>query len=328
MADLSTTYLGLRLGSPLVLASSTLSGRVEALQQAEQHGAGAVVLRSLFEEQIEAVNTALEEAQAQASESSPEATSYFPRVSAGPREYLDFVRRAKRAVRIPVIASLNCSAPGSWSEYAPRIEEAGADALEVNVFAVQADPAVGAADVERQYDEIVAAVRASVKIPVAVKLAPYFTALASSLQRFEAAGVDGFVLFNRFLQPDIALDKLAMRNDVSLSQPGDMLLPLRWIALLHGRVRADLAASSGVHDWQGVAKLILAGATVVQLASVLVKNGVEHLAVLRDGLEQWMDRRGYSTCDDFRGTMSARRSGEPGAFARAQYVGMLTGQVG
>jgi dihydroorotate dehydrogenase (fumarate) len=325
MADLSTTYLGLPLRSPLVLGSSTLSGRVEGLQQAEQHGAGAVVLRSLFEEQIEAVSTALEEARAQGSESSPEATSYFPRVTAGPHEYLDLVRRAKKAVRIPVIASLNCSAPGSWSEYAPRIEEAGADALEVNVFAVQADPELSAAEVERQYDEIVAAVRASVKIPIALKLAPYFTALASSIRRFEAAGVDGFVLFNRFLQPDIALDKLTLRNDMNLSQPGDMLLPLRWMALLHGRVKADLAASTGVHDWQAVAKMILAGATVVQVASALVRHGVDHLATLRDGLEHWMDRRGYSTLEDFRGKMSDRQGGEPGAFARAQYVGMLTG---
>jgi dihydroorotate dehydrogenase (fumarate) len=328
MADLSTTYLGLQLRSPIVLASSTLSSRTEGLQQAEAHGAGAVVLRSLFEEQIEAVNTALEEAAALGAESSPEATSYSPRQTAGPREYLQFVSRAKKAVRIPVIASLNCAAPGSWSEYAPRLEEAGADALEVNIYAVQADPDVSAADVEREYEEIVSAVRASVKIPVAVKLSPFFTALASSIARYDAAGVNGFVLFNRFLQPDIGLEKLTLRNDLSLSHPNEMLLPLRWIALLHGRVKADLAGSTGVHDWQGVAKMILAGASAVQVASVLVRNGVGHLDRLHEGLEQWMDQRGFSTLDDFRGTMSDRTSGEPGAFARAQYVTLLAAQNG
>jgi dihydroorotate dehydrogenase (fumarate) len=326
MADLSTTYLGLQLRSPLILASSTMSSRVEQLQQAEQYGAGAVVLRSLFEEQIEAVNTAMEEAAALGAESTPEATSYFPRQSAGPQEYLQFVSRAKKAVGVPVIASLNCAAPGSWSEYAPRIEEAGADALEVNIYAVQANVERSAADVEREYEEIISAIRSSVKIPIAVKLSPFFTALASSIARYDAAGVNGFVLFNRFLQPDIALDKLTLRNDMSLSHPNEMLLPLRWIALLHGRVKADLAGSTGVHDWQGVAKMILAGANVVQVASALVKNGVGHMDRLRQGLEQWMDGRGYSTIDDFRGTMSDRTNGEPGAFARAQYVSLLAAQ--
>jgi len=328
MADLSTSYMGLSLPSPLVLASSSLSNRVENFQVAEQHGAGAVVLRSLFEEQIEALDTALQEALEQNASGFSEATSFFPRQSVGPQEYLRLVAAAKKAVRIPVIASLNCNAPGSWSGYARQIEEAGADGLEVNLYAVQADPKISGAQVENQYHEIVSAIRSTVKIPVAVKLSPYFTALANTVARFDATGVQAFVLFNRFLQPDISLEKMSLKNDMSLSLPGEMLLPLRWIALLHGRVQADMAASTGVHDASSVVKMLLAGATVVQVAAALVKNGIPYLSKMKEGLEDWMDRRGYGGIEDFRGTLSQRVIRDPGAFERSQYVHLILSQNG
>jgi dihydroorotate dehydrogenase (fumarate) len=326
MADLSTNYMGLALPSPLVLASSSLSNRVENFQAAERHGAGAVVLRSLFEEQIEAMDSQMQEAIDQHSESFAEAQTYFPRQTIGPREYLRLVAAAKKAVRIPVIGSLNCNAPGSWSQYARQIEEAGADALEVNLYDVGADPAVSAGQLEDRYLSIITSIRDAVKIPLAVKLAPWFTSLAHTVSRYDGAGVRGFVLFNRFLQPDISLEKLSLRNDMSLSQPGEMLLPLRWIAILFGRIQADLAASTGVHDAAGVIKMILAGATVVQVAAALVRNGIPYLEKMRDGLEDWMDKRGHGGLADFRGTLSQRVIRDPGAFERAQYVHLILSQ--
>ena len=327
MADLSTTYLGLQLPSPIILASSSLSNRVENFQIAERHGAGAVVLRSLFEEQIEAVESALQEALSFGAETTPEATrSFLPAQHVGPREYLKLVAQAKRAVKIPVIGSLNCVAPGSWSEYARRIAEEGADALEVNIYAVQADPTDDAAKVEARYEEVVASIVDAVKIPVAVKLSPFFTVLPNVVARLERRGAKGFVLFNRFLQPDISLETMALQSSMSLSQPGEMLLPLRWIAILYGRIQGDLAASTGVHDASSVVKMILAGATVVQVAAALVKNGIPYLAKMRDGLEDWMDKRGYSRVDDFRGTLSQRVIRDPGAFERAQYVHLILSQ--
>jgi dihydroorotate dehydrogenase (fumarate) len=326
MADLATTYLGLSIPTPIVLASSSLSNRVENFELAEAHGAGAVVLRSLFEEQIEALDSELEEALSLGAESTSEARSFFPSQRVGPAEYLQLVARAKRAVKIPVIGSLNCVAAGSWSHYARQIAEAGADALEVNLYAVEADPLVSASDVEARHEEIVQSILDAVKIPVSVKLSPFYTALANLVARLERRGAKGFVLFNRFLQPDISLERMSLQNVMPLSQPAEMLLPLRWMALLHGRVRADLAATTGVHDASSVVKQLLAGATVVQVASALVKNGVPHLARMRDGLESWMDKRGFSAIEDFRGTLSQRVVRDPGLFERAQYVHLILSQ--
>jgi dihydroorotate dehydrogenase (fumarate) len=325
MADLVTQYLGLQLPTPLVLASSALSNRVDNLEMAEGHGAGAVVLRSLFEEQIEAASTALEEELGRGAESNPEARTYFPPQRVGPHEYLSLVERAKRALEIPVIASLNCAAAGSWTGYARDIEQAGADALEVNLYAVEADPAVSSGDVEARYLEIVRAVRGAVKIPIAVKLSPFFTSLGHFAARLDEAGVNGLVLFNRFLQPDLSLEKMMAIPTLTLSTPGEALLPLRWIALLHGRIRAELAASTGVYDAAGAIKQILAGAQVVQLASCLVKSGIPHLAKILAGLEDWLDKRGLSL-DALRGTLSQRAVQDPGAFERAQYVHLILSQ--
>ena len=326
MADLTTDYLGLELCSPLVVASSALSNRLENLEAAEGHGAGAVVLRSLFEEQLEATNTELEEAAARHADSSPEARTYFPPQRVGPHEYLSLVERAKKALDIPVIASLNCCAPGSWTGYAREIASAGADALEVNLYAVEADPEVSGAEVERRYLEVVRELRAAVKIPLAVKLSPYFTALAHVARQLEQAGAQGLVLFNRFLQPDLSLERLAPISVMSLSSPGEALLPLRWMGLLHGRTKAHLAASTGVYDAPGALKQILAGAQVVQLASALVKNGVPHLGKVLQGMEEWLDRQGHSSLADVRGTLSQKQISDPGAFERAQYVHLILSQ--
>jgi len=328
MADLTTEYLGLKLPSPLVLASSALSNRIENLEAAEGHGAGAVVLRSLFEEQIEAANTELEEQVAKMSEAHLEARTYLPPQRVGPQEYLRLVERAKKSVRIPIIASLNCAAPGSWSDYARQIQDAGADALEVNIYAVGADARVSGDDLERQYLEVVESVRNVVKVPIALKVSPFFTSFANMASRFDRAGVNALVLFNRFLQPDIDLDRMALQSSMQLSHPSEMLLSLRWIAILHGRVKADLAASTGVHDAPGVVKQLLAGAQVVQLAATLVKNGISHLASLRGGLEEWMERGRYSRVEDFRGTLSQKQAKDPRAFERAQYVHLILSQNG
>jgi dihydroorotate dehydrogenase (fumarate) len=326
MADTVTEYLGLALPTPLILASSALSNRVDNLEMAQGHGAGAVVLRSLFEEQIEAANTVLEEELSRGAESNPEARTYFPPQRVGPHEYLALLERAKKALDIPVIGSLNCCAPGSWTEYAHDIEQAGADALELNIYAVEADPRVPGEEIERRYLEIVQAVREAVRIPVAVKLSPFFTSVANVAARIDALGVNGLVLFNRFLQPDVNLDRMALQSSMALSAPAEMLLPLRWIGLLHGRVRAHLAASTGVYDTEGALKLILAGAQVVQLASTLVKNGIPHLGKILAGIEDWMDRRGASGLDDVRGSLSQRQIQDPAAFERAQYVHLILSQ--
>jgi dihydroorotate dehydrogenase (fumarate) len=326
MADLVTEYMGLALPTPLVLASSALSNRVENLEMAEGHGAGAVVLRSLFEEQLEAANTALQEELARGAESQPEARTYFPPQRVGPHDYLSFLERAKRALEIPVIASLNCCAPGSWTDYARDIEQAGADGLEVNLYAVEADPAVSAADVERRYLEVVSSVREAVRIPVAVKLSPFFTSLGNFAARLDDLGVDALVLFNRFLQPDLSLDKMAAAPAMTLSAPSEALLPLRWIGILYGRVKADLAATTGVYDAPGALKQILAGATVVQLASTLVKNGIPHLGKILASLEDWLDRRGEAKLDDLRGRLSQQAIQDPGAYERAQYVHLILSQ--
>lgn len=236
------------------------------------------------------------------------------------------MERAKKALDIPVIASLNCSAPGSWTGYAKEIERAGADALEINLYAVEADAAVSGAEVERRYVQVVQDIRKAVKIPIAVKLSPYFSSLANFVVQLEKAGAGGVVLFNRFLQPDISLERLTPQSVMTLSAPGEALLPLRWMGLLHGRVKAHLAASTGVHDAPGAIKQILAGAQVVQLASALTKNGVPYMGKVLAGIEEWMERAGHGTISDFRGTLSQRGINDPGAFERAQYVHLILSQ--
>jgi dihydroorotate dehydrogenase (fumarate) len=326
LADLGTKFMGLSLPTPLVLGSSALSNRLENLQMAEGHGAGAIVLRSLFEEQIESADSALQDELSRGSDLSAEARTFFPPQRVGPHEYLTFLQAAKRAVKIPVIASLNCVAPGSWAEYARDIEQAGADALEVNIYAVEADASRSGAEVEKRYLEAVADVKSGVSIPVAVKLSPFFSSLAQFVARLDGLGVEGLVLFNRFLQPDLSLERMAAVSSMSLSSPAEALLPLRWIGLLHGRTKADLAASTGVYDGAGVVKQILAGAQVVQLASALVKHGISHMGKVLAEVEDWLDRRGAAGLDAVRGTLSQRQIQDPAVFERAQYVHLILSQ--
>jgi dihydroorotate dehydrogenase (fumarate) len=324
MADLVTEYMGLHLPTPVLLASSALSNRLENLEMAEGYGAGAVVLRSLFEEQLEGASVPGYVPRGPGT--APQARTYFPPQRVGPHEYLSLVERAKRALAIPVIASLNCSAVGRWTEYARDIEQAGADALEVNVYAVEADATRSSADVESRYLEAVRAVRASVRIPVAVKLSPFFTSLAHFAARLDEAGANGLVLFNRFVQPDVSLEKMAAVPTLTLSSPAEALLPLRWIAILHGRVKAHLAASTGVHDAQGALKQIVAGAQVVQLASALVRHGIPHLGKVLAGMEEWLTRHGATSLDEVRGALSQRAVQDPAAWERAQYVHLILSQ--
>ena len=327
MADLSTTYLGLHLPTPLVVGSSPLSNRLEHLKVAEEAGAGAIVLRSLFEEQIENENARLEELAEQAGVTA-EATSFFPPARIGPKAYLQHLEKAKEAVKIPVIASLNCAAPGSWSGYARQLENAGADALEVNLYLVAADPALDGAALERRYEEIVRSIRETVRIPIALKLSPYFTSFAHAARRFDQLGANGLVLFNRFLQPDIDDERMGLLNVMQPSHPSEMRLALRWIALLHGQVKCDLAASNGIWDASGVVRQLLAGANAVQMVSALVKHGLPHLVTVRRGLEDWMNARGYGKLDDFRGKLSGTGTKAPYAFERAQYVNLILSQNG
>lgn len=326
MADLTTSFMGLSLPTPVLLGSSALSNRIDNLQMAEGHGAGAVVLRSLFEEQIEAADSALQEELSRGAESSAEARTFFPPQRVGPHDYLAFLESAKRALRIPVIASLNCAAPGSWTEYARDIESAGADAIEVNVYLVGADARLSGAEVEKRYLEAVAEVKNTVSIPVAVKLSPYFSSLAHFAGKLDGLGVNGLVLFNRFLQPDISLERMAAAPSMTLSSPAEALVPLRWIGILHGRVRADLAASTGIYDAAGVLKQILVGAKVIQVASALVKNGIPHLGKLVAGVDDWLEKRGVTSLEEVRGALSQRELQDPAAFERAQYVHLILSQ--
>ncbi|HET6414415.1 MAG TPA: dihydroorotate dehydrogenase-like protein [Anaeromyxobacter sp.] len=326
MADLTTKFMGLSLPTPLILGSSALSNRLENLQLAEGNGAGAVVLRSLFEEQIEAADSALQEELSRGTDTSAEARTFFPPQRVGPHDYLAFLEGAKRAINIPVIASLNCVAPGSWTEYARDIESAGADGVEVNVYSVEADAERSGAEVEKRYLEAVAEVKNAVKIPVAVKLSPYFSSLAHFVAKLDGLGVNGLVLFNRFLQPDISLERMAAAPSMTLSSPSESLVPLRWIGILHGRVRAHLAASTGIYEAAGVVKQILAGAQVVQLASALVKNGIPHLGKVAAGIDDWLEKRGAESLDEVRGSLSQREIQDPAAFERAQYVHLILSQ--
>jgi len=326
MADLTTDFMGLSLPTPLVLGSSALSNRLENLQMAEGHGAGAVVLRSLFEEQIEAADSALQEELSRGAEMSAEARTFFPPQRVGPHDYLAFLETAKRTLKIPVIASLNCVASGSWTEYAKEIESAGADALEVNIYAVGADPSLSSSEVERCYLEAVAEEKNTISIPVAVKLSPYFTSLAHFVEKLDGLGVNGLVLFNRFLQPDISLERLAAAPSMTLSAPGEALLPLRWIGILHGRTKAHLAATTGVYDAAQAVKMILAGAQVVQLASALVKHGIPHMGKVLAGIDDWLGKRGVTAVGEVRGSLSQRGIQDPAAFERAQYVHLILSQ--
>ncbi len=328
MIDLSTRYMGLELKNPLVASASPLNTDIGNLRRLEDAGSAAVVLPSLFEEQIEAEAARQEHLTSVVGESFPEALSYFPESAeyrVGPEQYLDLIARAGEAVDIPVIASLNGTTSEGWISYARSIEEAGAKGLELNIYFIPADISMSGAEVEQRYLDIVKAVRATVKIPIAVKLSPYFSAIGHMARSIEAAGADALVLFNRFYQPDIDLAQLKVLPDLKLSTPDEIRLPLLWLAVLSGRMKASLAATTGVASVDEVAKYLLAGADVVMTTSALLRNGVDYMGTLLIGLEDWLDARKFATLDNVRGLMSQRRVSDPLAFERANYIKILQG---
>jgi dihydroorotate dehydrogenase (fumarate) len=326
MIDLTTTYLGKMLRSPLVCSSSPLCEDVGQLRRMEDAGAGAVVLHSLFEEQIRREGLDLDQFLEQSTDSYAESISYFPEMNSynlGPDGYLEHVRRAKGALGIPVIASLNGSTPGGWTDYARLIEQAGADALELNVYYLFTDPERDAATIERQYEDLVRTVRSCVSIPLAVKLSPFFTAPVALARRLAAAGADALVLFNRFYQPDFDLEALEVVPSLRLSDPSELLLRLHWAAILYGAVTADLAITGGVHSGTDAIKAMMAGARVAMLTSALLRHGVDYLARVRAEMECWMDDHGYAAVRLMQGSMSLRHVTDPGAYQRANYMKVL-----
>jgi dihydroorotate dehydrogenase (fumarate) len=326
MADLSTTYMGLPLAHPVVASAGPLSHDLDGIRRLEDGGAAAIVLFSLFEEQFRLENAAVEQLTAVASYASAEAETYFPSAAdfvAGPDAYLDLVRRARDAVGVPVIASLNGITSEGWVDYACLLHEAGADGIELNLFHIPADPGVTGRDVEQRYEDVVNAVTGAVPIPVAVKLSPFFSATGEMAQRFVRAGARGLVLFNRFYQPDFDLETLEVSPTLELSTPSEIRLPLLWLAILHGRIDASLAATSGVHSAVEVAKYLLAGADVTMTTSSLLKHGVAHLRTLARGLDDWMERKGFASVAAIKGSMSQRNVADPSAFERANYMKIL-----
>ena len=328
MIDLSTDYLGLRLRTPLVASASPLSHELDGIRRLEDAGASAVVLYSLFEEQIRQENLNLEHDLAAGTESFAESLTYFPQsldFYTGPEEYLDHIVKAKDAVDIPIIASLNGATLGGWTEYAHRIEQAGADALECNIYFIPTDMDASSAAIENIYLDIVRAVKLTVHIPVAVKLSPFFSNTANMAKRLDALGADGLVLFNRFYQPDIDLENLVIQPNVLLSTPQDLRLPLTWIGILYGRVKASLAATSGIHQAEDVVKILLVGASATMMCSVLLREGCDHLRFVERQLEQWMTDHEYESVRQMQGSMSQLRAADPSAFERAQYMRAVKG---
>jgi dihydroorotate dehydrogenase (fumarate) len=329
--DITTNYLGLRLRSPLVVSASPLSEDIDNIKRMEDAGAAAVVLHSLFEEQLRQDRLELNRNLEAGTNSFAEALTYFPEPEAyhlGPEEYLKHIAAAKKATRIPIIASLNGSSVGGWTEYAKQIQKAGADALELNIYHIPTDMDLPGAVVEETYLNILKAVKSEVTIPVAVKLSPFFSNFANMAKRMDQAGANGLVLFNRFYQPDIELESLEVKPNILLSTPMAARLPLRWIALLHGKVKASLAATSGLHRASDVLKMLMAGADVTMLCSVLLRHGIPQIAAIERDLTGWLEEHEYESAAQLKGCLSQKNCPEPGAFERAQYMKALTGYVG
>jgi len=324
--DLTTTYLGLPLKNPLVASASPLSKKIDSVRRLADAGIAAVVLYSLFEEQITHESHELDHYLTRGTNTYAEALSYFPDLehyNIGPEPYLEHLQRVKRAVDIPVIGSLNGVSTGGWVEYAQRIEAAGADALELNIYYLPTDPEVTSAELEQSYLTLVRDVRAQLRIPIAIKLSPSFTALPNIARRFADAGANGLVLFNRFYQPDFDLEQLEVVPTLTLSTSDDLRLPLRWIAMLDGRVPVDFALSGGVHTAEDVLKAMMAGASVTMLTSELLAHGIARVQDILMDLQTWMIAHEYESIAQMRGSMSQRAVAEPAAFERANYMKVL-----
>jgi dihydroorotate dehydrogenase (fumarate) len=323
MVDLSTKYLGINLRTPLVASASPLSQELDGIRRLEDAGASAIVLYSLFEEQLRQESFELDRHLEEGTDSFSEAGTFFPRPAefhVGPDGYLKHIRAAKHAVSIPIIASLNCTTAGGWTQYAKLIEQAGADALECNIYSIAANPELTSREIEQQYIDILRAVKSVVRIPVAIKLSPFFSNLANMAKRLDDAGADGLVLFNRFYQPDINLEELEIQPNVLLSTPQALRLPLTWIGILFGRIRANLAGTSGVHGHTDVLKLLIVGADVTMLCSTLLRNGIGHLGKIENAVREWMEVHEYVSVSQLKGSMSQVRCPDPSAFERAQYM--------
>jgi dihydroorotate dehydrogenase (fumarate) len=325
--DLRTRYMGLELANPIVASSSPLTGQIDTLLALQEAGAAAIVLPSLFEEQIEHDAMGLHRGlDAGADQHGEVFGGYFPELDSyntGPDRYLDTLIAAKNDLAIPVIASLNGTSTGGWTYYAKLLEDEGADALELNIYLIAADANASAADVEDQYLQLVAAVRSTVEIPLAVKIGPYFSSPANMARRLVDAGADGLVLFNRFYQPDIDLDQLSTTPNLVLSSPSEMRLVLRWVAILHGQLEAALAATTGIHDAEAAIKMILAGADVTMMTSALLMHGPEHVTTVLDGLTEWFTEREYHSLTQARGSLSQESSPDPSSFERTNYMANL-----
>ena len=322
--NLSTTYLGLQLRSPLVVgAAAPLTEDIDNIKRMEDAGAAAVVLHSLFEEQLSLEQFELHHHLEYGTHSFAEALTYFPEpevFQVGPEEYLNHIRQAKAMVNIPIIASLNGSTLGGWTDYAQQLEQAGADALELNIYYVPTDFDLTATQVEENYLNILRAVKSAVTIPVAIKLSPFFNNMANMAKQLTETGADGLVLFNRFYQPDINIEALEVQPNVLLSTPQAMRLPMRWIAILYGRLKVDLAATSGIHKPQDVLKMLMVGANVTMLVSVLLRHGIEHIQAIEAGMRQWMEEHEYESVKQMQGSMSQINCPDESAFERAQYM--------
>jgi len=323
--DLSTTYLGLSLKNPLVPSASPLMRKVDNIKRMEDAGASAVVLHSLFEEEIRQASQEIDHYLNYGAESFWEALSYFPDIDLrmGPDSYLDHIRKVKAAVSIPVIGSLNGVSTGGWINYAKKIQDAGADALELNTYYIAAEPSQASTDVEQMYLDLVREIKASIRIPIAIKLSHQFSAFANMAHRLDQAGANGLVLFNRFYEPDFDLENLEIVPDVKLSTPSDLRIRLRWIAILHGNIQADLALTGGVHSATDVIKSVMAGARVAMTTSAVLGRGIDYLGTILHDLTVWMEEHEYESVQQMHGSMSQHAVAQPAALERANYMRVL-----
>ena len=327
---LETTYMGLKLKNPLVPSASPLSKEISNIKHMEDVGASAVVLESLFEEQISHESKELDHFLTQGTESYAEALSYFPDAEVydfGPDEYLSHIQKAKEAVDIPIIASLNGVSVGGWIEYAKKMQDAGADALELNTYYIATDPDKSSQEIENNYIEVLKAVKSAVNIPVAMKVSPFFTAFGSMAKRFDDAKADALVLFNRFYQPDIDLDNLEVVPNLILSTSESMRLPMRWIAILNEQINASLAGTSGIHTAKDVLKMVMVGADVTMLCAVLLKHGISEIENILKDVVSWMEENEYESIEQMKGSMCYKSVAEPAAYARANYMKVLKSYI-
>ncbi len=327
MIDLSTTYLGLELRTPLIASASPLSKKLDSIRRMEDAGVGAVVMYSLFEEQITHEQLSLNHYLNQGTESFAEAITYFPdmeKYNVGPESYLELISKAKESAKIPIIGSLNGITAGGWVNYAKKIEQAGADALELNIYDITTDTNLPSSEIEKKYIELVKEVRREIHIPLAVKLSPFFTSLPSFSQKVVQAGANSLVLFNRFIQPTLDIETLEIVPHLELSNSYELLLPLRWVAILYGRINADFALTGGVHNETDVIRAMMAGANTVMIASELIAHGVDRIPQIHADMQNWMEKYEYNSIRQMIGSMSQKNAADPSAFERANYMKALT----